>query len=262
MPSGARRHGLRPRRDDGLARAQQVRGLLLAYGIPLVPERVAASAEKATAADELGYPVVIKTAAPGAHKTETGGIALDLTTDEAVRRRSADRAARRRAADDLGRNRAPRRSRPGPGLRPARRVRTGRRPRRADRGSVVPDCSLDRRGCRGARVGREGRPPRAWVPWRAAADVSALVDLVQRLSRLGLDVPAIAELDLNPVLGFPDRCIAVDARVRISAPRSARRQDVVRVAATYFAATTARHERSNRGASPDVQEYAHSVEHP
>jgi hypothetical protein len=48
--------------------------------------------------------------------------------------------------------------------------------------------------------------------------VSALVDLVQRLSRLGLDLPAVAELDLNPVLGLPDRCIAVDARVRIHRP--------------------------------------------
>ena len=51
-----------------------------------------------------------------------------------------------------------------------------------------------------------------------AADVPALVDLVQRLARLGLDVPAVAELDLNPVLGLPDRCIAVDARVRIQRP--------------------------------------------
>ena len=51
-----------------------------------------------------------------------------------------------------------------------------------------------------------------------AADVSALVDLVQRLARLGLDVPAVAELDLNPVLGLPDGCVAVDARVRIQRP--------------------------------------------
>ena len=37
------------------------------------------------AAVELGYPVVVKTAAAGAHKTETGGIALDLASDAAVR---------------------------------------------------------------------------------------------------------------------------------------------------------------------------------
>ena len=147
----------------------EARRLLLAYGIPLVPERVATSAEDAVeVAVEFGYPVVIKTAAAGAHKTETGGIALDLASDAAVRAAvDADRAARRRAADDLGRNRAPRRSRPRPSLRPACRVRTRWRPCRAHRRGVVPDCSVDRRRCRGARVGGEGRPPRAWVPWCA-----------------------------------------------------------------------------------------------
>ena len=64
----------------------EARELLLAYGIPLVPEHVASSADEASAAAAaLGYPVVVKTAAAGAHKTETGGIALDLGDDEAVR---------------------------------------------------------------------------------------------------------------------------------------------------------------------------------
>ena len=39
----------------------------------------------AAAAESLGYPVVVKTAAAGAHKTETGGIALDLPDEDAVR---------------------------------------------------------------------------------------------------------------------------------------------------------------------------------
>ena len=51
-----------------------------------------------------------------------------------------------------------------------------------------------------------------------AADVPALVDLVQRLARIGLDLPAVAELDLNPVLGLAHGCVAVDARVRIERP--------------------------------------------
>jgi len=51
-----------------------------------------------------------------------------------------------------------------------------------------------------------------------AADVPALTDLVHRLARLGEDVPAVAELDLNPVLALPDRCVAVDARVRLRRP--------------------------------------------
>ena len=51
-----------------------------------------------------------------------------------------------------------------------------------------------------------------------AADVGALADLVHRLARLGEEVPAVAELDLNPVLALPDRCVAVDARVRVRRP--------------------------------------------
>jgi acyl-CoA synthetase (NDP forming) len=50
-----------------------------------VPERVAVTTPEAVeAANELGYPVVLKTAAPGAHKTEEGGIALDLVDEAAV----------------------------------------------------------------------------------------------------------------------------------------------------------------------------------
>ena len=64
----------------------QTRALLEAYGVPLVPERAAASADEAVAAAaELGFPVVVKTAAAGAHKTETGGVALDLGDEAAVR---------------------------------------------------------------------------------------------------------------------------------------------------------------------------------
>ena len=58
-------------------------------------------------------------------------------------------------------------------------------------------------------AGFRGAPP---------ADESALVDLVHRLARLGEDLPAVAELDLNPVLALPDRCVAVDARVRVRRP--------------------------------------------
>jgi acetate---CoA ligase (ADP-forming) len=51
-----------------------------------------------------------------------------------------------------------------------------------------------------------------------ASDADALADLVQRLARLGEDLPAVAELDLNPVLGLPAGYVAVDARVRVRRP--------------------------------------------
>jgi acetate---CoA ligase (ADP-forming) len=63
-------------------------------------------------------------------------------------------------------------------------------------------------------AGFRGRPP---------ADPAALTDLLNRLSRLGEDLPQVAELDLNPVIGLADRCVAVDARVRVRRADQAQR---------------------------------------
>ncbi len=66
------------------------------------------------------------------------------------------------------------------------------------------------RTIKGARLldGYRGHPP---------ADVAALTELLQRLSRLAEALPEICELDLNPIFAFPPGegyCIA-DARIRI-----------------------------------------------
>src|SRR5207244_13643941 len=73
-------------RQDVWLEPASVRKLLDAFGIPLVAEWLAASVDEAVAAaGELGYPVVAKTAAAGAHKTESGGVALGLTSVDEVR---------------------------------------------------------------------------------------------------------------------------------------------------------------------------------
>ena len=66
----------------------------------------------------------------------------------------------------------------------------------------------------GGKAGRlvsgfRGAPP---------ADVAALADILHRLSQLADNLPELAELDLNPVLGLPDGAIAVDARIRLARP--------------------------------------------
>jgi acetyl coenzyme A synthetase (ADP forming)-like protein len=208
------------RSEDAWLEPATVRELLLAYSVPLVPERVAASPEEAvSAARELGYPAVVKTAAPGAHKTETGGIALDLADDAAV-------AA---AATRVG---TPVIVQPmlsggaellagivqdpvfgplvafGPGGVFAELI--GEAAFRIAPLTDVDAEELVTRGKAGRLVaGFRGAPP---------ADQAALEDLVHRLARLGEDFPAVAELDLNPVLALPDRCVAVDARVRVCRP--------------------------------------------
>jgi acetyl coenzyme A synthetase (ADP forming)-like protein len=203
--------------NDAWLTAPQVRRLFDAYGIPLVPERVALDVDEAVAAAEaLGFPVVVKTAAAGAHKTETGGIALDLGNEAGVR-------------EAVGRIGAPVLIQPmisggvellagvvedpvfgplvafGPGgifteligeaqfrLAPLTRTDAEELVLTGKAGRLV--------------VGYRGRP---------AADAESLIDLVLRLARLADDIPEVAELDLNPVLGLPSGCLAVDARVRV-----------------------------------------------
>ena len=177
--------------DDLWLAPGEVRRLLEAYGISLVPERLAADAGEAQAlAVELGFPAVVKTAEPGAHKTEQGGVALDLATSGGgAGGGRANRRAAHRAADDRGWRRAPRRSRPGSRLWAARRVRSRRRPGGAHRRGALPARSGRRHGRAGARHRRQGRPPgrglprapgrrtptrlsTSWAGWRASARIT------------------------------------------------------------------------------------------
>jgi acyl-CoA synthetase (NDP forming) len=74
--------------------------VLARAGVPVVPHRLARTAEDAVrAAAELGYPVVLKTVAPEIpHKTEIGGVALRLGSPEAVRAAFAEITTRVRVA--------------------------------------------------------------------------------------------------------------------------------------------------------------------
>jgi acetyl coenzyme A synthetase (ADP forming)-like protein len=204
---------------DGWLPPDAARALLEAYGVPVVPERVAESADAAVAAArELGFPVVVKSAVPGAHKTESGGIALDLGDDGAVR-------------DAVARIGVPVLVQPmvkggaellagvvqdpvfgplvafGPGGVLAELI--GEASFRIAPLTDVDAQELVLAGKAGTLVrGFRGAPP---------ASSSALVDLLHRLSRLADDHPEVAELDLNPVIASPDGCVAVDARIRVRA---------------------------------------------
>jgi acetate---CoA ligase (ADP-forming) len=200
----------------------QTRTLLEAYGIPLVAERTAADADEAVAAaGEMGYPVVVKTAAPGAHKTETGGIALDLADEsevrEAVERIGAPVIVQQylQGGTELlaGVVQDPVFG-PlvafGPGGVFAELI--GEAVFR-----IAPLTDVD-----AAELVDGGKAGRLVAGFRGApaADRVSLLDLVHRLARLGEELPAVAELDLNPVLALPDRSIAVDARVRVRVPET------------------------------------------
>jgi acetate---CoA ligase (ADP-forming) len=193
------------------------RMLLEAYGVRLVAERLSATPDAAArAAQELGGPVAVKTAAPGAHKTETGGVALGLEAPDAVRAAAARIGCpvivqpMVKGATELlaGITQDPVFG-PlvafGPGGTLAELI--GEAGFRIAPLTDVDAQELVSTGKAGTLVqGYRGAP---------SSDESALVDLLHRLSKLGEDLPEVAELDLNPIIAGPDGYVAVDARVRL-----------------------------------------------
>jgi acyl-CoA synthetase (NDP forming) len=62
----------------------------------------------------------------------------------------------------------------------------------------------------------KGFPVLEGVRGQAGADLGALEKLILQISEFVEQHPEVRELDLNPVLAYPDGAIAVDARVVLS----------------------------------------------
>ncbi len=82
------------RPDGGWLPAAQAVGLMQAFGVPCVQEVAVASADEArAAATTLGCPVVLKaTGAHILHKSDVGGVSVDLATPDAAARAWSDMA--------------------------------------------------------------------------------------------------------------------------------------------------------------------------
>jgi acetate---CoA ligase (ADP-forming) len=195
--------------------------LLADWGIPVVAAEVASSLEAAQgAAERIGWPVALKTAAPGvAHKSEVGGVRLGVDGPERL-------AA---AYDDLAARLGPRvlvAAMAGPGVELALGVVAD--PQfgplvMVAAGGVLVEVLRDRRFALPPVDHRQAlglldrlavRPLLAGVRGAAPADLDAVADAVARLSTLAVDLgPVLAAVDVNPLIAGPDGCVAVDALV-------------------------------------------------
>jgi acetate---CoA ligase (ADP-forming) len=203
----------------------EARALLQAYGVPVVTERSAESADAAVAAaEELGFPVVLKTAVAGVHKTERGGVALDLRDADAVRE-AAERIGPPFILQPLVRGGAELLvgAVQDPVFGPLLAVGPG-----GTFAELIGDASFrlapltDADATELAQAGKVGR---LLAGYRGAppADTAAVEDLLLRVARLADELPEVAELDLNPVIAGPGGVVAVDARVRVASPERATR---------------------------------------
>jgi acetyltransferase len=53
------------------------------------------------------------------------------------------------------------------------------------------------------------------VRGQKGVDQAKLIEIIQRLSQLLTDLPAIQEMDLNPLMAFEDKVFVVDARIAL-----------------------------------------------
>ncbi|GAB4036871.1 MAG: acetate--CoA ligase family protein [Rubrivivax sp.] len=222
--------------DEAIDSEALAKTALARHGIAFAPERLVADEDAAAAAAaEIGWPVVLKVVSPDiAHKTEAGGVALDLRDEQQLRHEVA--AMRHRV----------RQRRPGaridgflvaPQLTGGIEVLLGTQNDpvfgpvvTVGAGGVLTELladvcvrlapvSLDE----ALEMLRSTRLARLLDGWRGAAraDVEALARQVVALSEVAwANRDRIDGIDLNPVLALPDGACAVDALiVRKGAPQ-------------------------------------------
>jgi len=194
-------------------------GLLRDYGIPAVRTRAAATRAAAlAAADEIGYPVVVKTDEPGiAHKSDAGGVRLGL----------AGPAEAGAAYDDLARRLGPRvvvceTAAPGtelalgivrdPALGPLLVIGAGGVLVEIMAERAVLLAPVTRSAALAVLARLRVAPVLAGSRGQPAADLGAVADAITGLSRLACDLGDTLEaLDINPLICTPSGAIAVDA---------------------------------------------------
>ncbi|HEY1151484.1 MAG TPA: bifunctional acetate--CoA ligase family protein/GNAT family N-acetyltransferase [Pseudoduganella sp.] len=212
----------------------EAKTVLSCYGIPVVETAIADRVEAAAMlAERIGFPVAVKILSPDVtHKSDVGGVALDLDTAEAVR--SAAQAMRERLHA----------MQPGARMRGFTVQRMARRPRAlelivgaasdpvfgpvllfgqggtavetiADRALALPPLNM---ALARDLVGRT-RVSRLLAGYRdhLAANVDAVCEVLVRISMLLADLPEVVELDINPLLADQDGVLALDARMRVAA---------------------------------------------
>ncbi len=203
--------------------------VLAAYGIPVVETRVAATEDEAVAqAREIGFPVVLKLLSESiTHKTEVGGVQLNLQDGASVRQ--AFQRIRAAVAERAGRGHMrgvtvqPMVALDGfelivgsvvdPQFGPVVMFGSGGHllDVYADRALALPplNTTLARRMMEQTRIFKA----LGGVPGRRPVDLAALERVLVRFGQMLVEQPWISEVDINPLLASADRTVALDARI-------------------------------------------------
>jgi acetyltransferase len=208
--------------------------VLEAYDIPCVPTRVAKSAEEAgELAKEMGFPIVLKVYSRTiTHKTDVGGVKLNLNNLEAVKNAYEEIHKSVPKKDFLGVTVQPMIKLDGYELilgsaideqfGPVLLFGSGGQLVEVykDRALAIPPLTttLARRMMEQTNIYTALQGVRG----RKAIDMAKLEQILVQFSNLIVGQPWIKECDINPLLASPERLIALDARVILHDPKMKR----------------------------------------
>lgn len=203
--------------------------ILQAYDIKIPRKELASSADEAVkVADAIGYPVVMKISSPDiAHKTDVGGVSLNLQNEQEIRTaysammekiKTAVPAARIDGVliEEMFSGRElivgmVRDKQFGPVITFGLGGIFVEIMKDVSRGVVPITVQMADRMIKSIKsypilAGARGKKP---------ADIAALKSLILKISQLSADFPEISELEMNPVMAGEVGCCAVDALVVI-----------------------------------------------
>ena len=205
--------------------SQEVYDVLTAYNIPVAKWKVVKSVEEADkAAEEIGYPVVIKVDSVSViHKSDVGGVAINLKDRKAIRS-TAEKMKKKFEGDDL-------KFLIQKYLPNGRELIVGAK---AETGlghlimfgmggifvEVFKDVifkitpvtnveALEMLSSIKAAALLNG------IRGEKGVNKDSVIEIIQRTSQLVTDFPLIREMDLNPIIAFENSSFLVDARIKI-----------------------------------------------
>jgi len=205
--------------------AEEVYHILDAYHIPVADWRMADSAaEAAKVAEEIGFPVVVKADAVSViHKSDMGGVAVDLKDAGAVQA-AVQKMVGELEVDDLrffiqkylpGGTEIIMGAKAEEGLGHILMFGLGGIFVEVLKDVVFNLTPVTDTDAKEMLASIKGAPLLAGSRGQKGVDRAVIEELICRLSQLVGDLPAIQEMDLNPVLAYEKCVFAVDARIAI-----------------------------------------------
>jgi acetyltransferase len=205
--------------------AEEVYDVLAAYGIPSAAWKIAGNLEEAEkAADEIGYPVVIKVDAESViHKSDAGGVAVNLKHKNEVRK-AAEKMEKN--FDEANLQFFVQKYMPD-----GRELIVGAK---SETGlghlimfgiggifvevmkdvifKIAPVTDVE---VRDMLSSIKAAPLLNGIRGEKGVNKDGVIEIIQRTSQLITDFPMIQEMDLNPIIAYEDQVLAVDARIKI-----------------------------------------------